>query len=384
MIWINRAVLVTGSIGIGFLLFSSMLRSEQQRGEPESQSLSSSISRDSEQSNRSRDLVPDAYRNGKVESSDNPTQLADLEYIFAETFGDISLEEILEAFLRGDYKDEIAEVMEDPEFIEIMSTVLADTTHYFEATKNSQPTYEERAIERYRDRWSSYIADLGLEDSDASVVESIIIEIEKRDSELLMMWSNGDIDIETSMRLTNELDQDAANSLSNYLTAAEVSDFQATWQDRFSLDPPIESAPTLTAAQRIENDLFWHAISGETAELKSLIAAGADVNFEAADTGESLLLSASGTGQLESINTLLDLGADINGTNNYGETPLIRAASRGHAEAVRLLVSAGADLNIRDNLGRSPMVAALVNQKLGRNYLEIERILIEAGAKALR
>lgn len=69
-------------------------------------------------------------------------------------------------------------------------------------------------------------------------------------------------------------------------------------------------------------------------------------------------------GQMETIELLIERGADINAVNAYGETPLHRAAMfAGEFEAVKLLLGKGADANVQDVRGES-VLHCIVESKL--------------------
>ncbi|MGF1515385.1 MAG: ankyrin repeat domain-containing protein [Elainellaceae cyanobacterium] len=114
----------------------------------------------------------------------------------------------------------------------------------------------------------------------------------------------------------------------------------AAWQMRFGGEVwggaiEVVSTPIHSAA--------WN---GNTEVVRSLIAAGADV-----DAGEpqefSPMMAAAEVGALEIIGLLIDAGADVNTVTRCdrcrGETALTIAAEYGHAEVVERLIRAGAD-----------------------------------------
>ncbi len=83
--------------------------------------------------------------------------------------------------------------------------------------------------------------------------------------------------------------------------------------------------------------------AGSYATVKLLLDAGADPNRAAAD-GRKPLMLASRVGLDESVRTLLDKGADVNGRNKQdGSTALMWAANNGHKRLVDLLIERGAD-----------------------------------------
>src|ERR1700752_420748 len=81
-----------------------------------------------------------------------------------------------------------------------------------------------------------------------------------------------------------------------------------------------------------------------------LILFAATVAF-AQDSKQALndqLYEAVRKGDLATVTSLLDNGADVNAKFRYGATALFKAAERGHADIVKLLLARGADATVRD------------------------------------
>jgi hypothetical protein len=70
------------------------------------------------------------------------------------------------------------------------------------------------------------------------------------------------------------------------------------------------------------------------------------------------LIEAVRAGQLQSVQELLDHGADTEIADDDGLRPLHEAAYLGHRKIAAALVSAGADINARDRFGRTPLIHA--------------------------
>ncbi len=61
----------------------------------------------------------------------------------------------------------------------------------------------------------------------------------------------------------------------------------------------------------------------------------------------------------DTLNFLIQKGADVNAVNGNGETPLFSAAKGDNTDAIDLLVKRGASLQARDHLGSGPLHAAV-------------------------
>src|ERR1041384_3884061 len=102
--------------------------------------------------------------------------------------------------------------------------------------------------------------------------------------------------------------------------------------------------------------------------IEKLLKAGADVN-EPGPNGESPLMLAARSGNVDAIKVLIDHKADVNGKDKLrGTTPLMWAAEQGHASAMKFLIEHGADVsasstpesrNARNNMANT------VTQRLG-------------------
>ena len=94
--------------------------------------------------------------------------------------------------------------------------------------------------------------------------------------------------------------------------------------------------------------------------------------------GQTPLIAAIVSGNIEIIKLLIDSGADISRIDSrFFKTPLMHAAERNSCEAVKLLVNKGADVNFRQK--RRSWVTALLWAVYWGHY-ECAKMLIEAGA----
>jgi ankyrin repeat protein len=97
---------------------------------------------------------------------------------------------------------------------------------------------------------------------------------------------------------------------------------------------------------------------GRAAEVKKLLARGAQIN---ARFGSSALGSAINQRHTDIALVLIAKGASVNAPGYRGNTPLIDAAQSGEVEVVKALLKAGADPNLADSSGVTPLAwAAMV------------------------
>lgn len=125
------------------------------------------------------------------------------------------------------------------------------------------------------------------------------------------------------------------------------------------------------------------ALIGEHWEVaKYLVSKGANVNarFQKFNNA-TILMFASGTGNLEMVQYLIIKGADINAKDNNGKTALMEASLEGNLEIVKYLVSQGAYINAISTKDVYSMTA-LDFAEIAENY-DIAEFLRKAGAKSL-
>jgi len=92
------------------------------------------------------------------------------------------------------------------------------------------------------------------------------------------------------------------------------------------------------------------------------------------------LFAAAQSGDTAQIKTLLEAGADHAAVDEAGETALMHAAHGGHVAAGQLLIAAGADVNAKAPQGWTALAKAAYNSETERGYVEVIEVLHEAGA----
>lgn len=111
--------------------------------------------------------------------------------------------------------------------------------------------------------------------------------------------------------------------------------------------------------------------------LSLVVLAGIWVGLGAGLHAQDTLAGAARAGDLESIRTLLEFGADPNAADLQGTTPLHWAAYRENLEMAKLLIRAGANAMSVNRYEFTPHYFAATN-----GDAEMLRVLLEAGADA--
>lgn len=117
---------------------------------------------------------------------------------------------------------------------------------------------------------------------------------------------------------------------------------------------------------------------GQRKVIKTLIARGADVNFNPGGFHNSPLVLAAAEGEQDVVQDLLSAGADINQVNGVGTTPIQAAVLGGNYSTVKVLLQQGAGVgSVLTPSGRLP---AYVEKSTKPNYMAIKKLLIAHGA----
>ncbi len=131
------------------------------------------------------------------------------------------------------------------------------------------------------------------------------------------------------------------------------------------------------AAKKLELDIFESASLGNLSHVKSLVTHDHSLVNPYSPDGFTAMALAAYLGQKETMEYLLENGADVNAMakNATGYTALTGAVSQNHTEITRVLVKKGANVNHRYEGGFTPLMHAAY-----AGNVDLVNFLLENGA----
>ena len=129
----------------------------------------------------------------------------------------------------------------------------------------------------------------------------------------------------------------------------------------------------------ISEILIEAVLVSDAGRVKTILAAGADVNSRNGEKA-SLLMLAAQTGDLAMVKVLLEAGANVNSNDERGWTALAKSTynhelKRGFADVAQALIDAGANVEAQIGYGVRPLMLAA-----GYGETAVVETLLEAGA----
>ena len=118
--------------------------------------------------------------------------------------------------------------------------------------------------------------------------------------------------------------------------------------------------------------LLWASLSSSGEFIETLIDLGANVNAQRTDDKEAPLTLSSGWNKFMAVYLLLDRGADANIASADGNSPLHTAVSKGFFDITKLLVEKGSYVNLQNKEGRTPLFLSVKNK-----HEQLIKLLIE-------
>ncbi len=147
-----------------------------------------------------------------------------------------------------------------------------------------------------------------------------------------------------------------------------------------SLESCALPAPAPRASERAfgfyaDNAVIFEAVrKGDVALLSRLVDDGAAVD-PSDEFGDTPLIYAAMSGRADEARVLLSRGARVNARDSFRQTALIAAAQHGAADVVALLLKRGADVSAQDRFGRDALMYAAIYDSV-----PVARLLMDAGA----
>lgn len=97
------------------------------------------------------------------------------------------------------------------------------------------------------------------------------------------------------------------------------------------------------------------AVDHNPTVLPLLLESGVDINADDGDGGDTVLMHAAATGNVDAVRWMLDHGANINARNSNWETPFSYACAWDHLDVAKLLSERGADIDCIHRGGGTPI-----------------------------
>ncbi|RBA10433.1 hypothetical protein FPRO05_05022 [Fusarium proliferatum] len=120
--------------------------------------------------------------------------------------------------------------------------------------------------------------------------------------------------------------------------------------------------------------LYWACISGKKDTVELLVDNGAEINVRC-HLGQAPLHISVESGENEITEFLISKGADVSVVDDYGRTALTIASMSGNTEVARQLIDSGADISHKTTNGFTPFSMAS-----SRGHVELVKLLIQRGA----
>jgi hypothetical protein len=130
---------------------------------------------------------------------------------------------------------------------------------------------------------------------------------------------------------------------------------------KISITAPGEGASNIWAAAR----------AGDLGAIERHLASGVAVDALDPERGGTPLLWAAVTGRAETIELLINHGADVNAAGQDGGTALHGAAFLGHEKAVEVLIRGGAKVNAANKRGNTPLDVAVLDEGTTRYFASL-------------
>ena len=121
--------------------------------------------------------------------------------------------------------------------------------------------------------------------------------------------------------------------------------------------------------------LLWASLSSSGEFIETLIDLGANVNAQRTDDKVTPLILSAGWNNFMAVYLLLDHGADANIARDDGCTPLHLAVMEGNQNVVKLFLEKNALINTQDADGNSPL-----HRAVSKGFFDVTKLLVQKGS----
>jgi len=135
-----------------------------------------------------------------------------------------------------------------------------------------------------------------------------------------------------------------------------------------------QAKPSIDVGENVNSILLEASESGNLESMQHALDQGANVNV-IDDRGMMPIHWAALRGHGQVVLALLDGDANVNSTNSAEWTPIMHASFEGHIEIVKLLLDRGANVNAKTFVSGTALMFAS-----GRGHIGIVQMLLNAGA----
>jgi len=179
--------------------------------------------------------------------------------------------------------------------------------------------------------------------------------------------------IEKGLDPLNLLRHDAPNGKSALMVACKQGDLAL-------VEKMVDAGVNINELTQTGGTPFMFAVLGDQIDIaKWLYAKGANLDSQGSN-GWSAATIAGARGQSAMLKWLIEAGADINAVDVYRFTPLMRAVDNQHEQAVRTLLNRGAaEVNVKDESDNTALHFAVANEQKS-----VIAMLLQHGANPLQ
>ena len=121
------------------------------------------------------------------------------------------------------------------------------------------------------------------------------------------------------------------------------------------------------------HDIIWAITIGDIDKVKVLIRERANLNIKEDILGNTPLMIAVLSNNLNIVNLLIDEKIKLDIKNSHGLTALMLAILNSRNEIAKIIINAGANLDIQDNFGNTALdIAQTLGNKEIMKYLKLK------------